>query len=458
MLVAAALGLLGAIAFSASAYAVSPLALPLMLAVAGFVVLAALRPAWAVAGALLAIPLELVNIELLTGQVSPTQGALAVVAAVWVVRFLARPATVAKPGLRDLPVVVLLGAIALGLTVATDVASTARMLASFAILFLVYLQVQGFTARELRTVFAAFVVGAGILGLIGGLTYFQSQAAVSTAGANGPELRAIGTFEAANPFAAILAMALIPGIALAIGDFRRYFWLLPFIVGAVTGLVFSLSRGGITAFVCGLLLLVVWNRARWVALGVAVVLAGLTVTGANPVGSDQLEIVESRLSTLDSALEADDRPLIWSAAIDIASEHPLTGVGMAQFQYESARRGLFGGSGGPYLNAHNVFLSFAAETGVIGLAAFLAFFGQVIARGVRALTTARERIDRALALGLLSALLAFLIQGLLEAQVSTPVVAATFFVLAGAVTALAERTRAALPSVRGEASGGRGTG
>lgn len=444
---AALLGALGAVAFTVSAYAVSPFALPLSLLVAGFVLVTALRPAWAVAGALLAVPLEIVGVGLLTGQVSPTQGALAVVAAVWVVRFLARPETVARPGLHDLPIFMLLVAIAVGLTVATDVATTARILASFVILFLVYLQIRSFTSRELRMVLAAFVVGAGILGFIGGVTFLQSREVAPPGSAYNPAVRALGTFEHPNNFASILTVALLPGIALVIGDLKRYFWLFIPIAGAVTGLVFSLSRGGITAFVCGLLLLVVWTRARWVALGVTAVLAALTLAGVNPIpGSDDLQVVEERLSTLDTGLEADDRELIWATAIDIASEHPLIGLGMGQFEYEASRRGLVDGGGGPYVNAHNVFLSFASETGLIGLVAFLAFIGQVAARGVGAVRTARERPDRVLAIGLLAALLAFVIQGLTVAQVSSPILATALFVLAGAIVGLWTQAGGAAPT------------
>src|SRR5688572_17525926 len=114
------LALAGGAAMAAAAYFVHPLALPLALAGVAFVVIAFLRPAWGLAGALLLVPLETANLPLPTGAVSPSEGALAVVGLVWLVRLALRPETVVHPRVRDLPLLVVLLIVLAGVTIAVD--------------------------------------------------------------------------------------------------------------------------------------------------------------------------------------------------------------------------------------------------------------------------------------------------------------------------------------------------
>lgn len=438
---AVVLGLLvSGAAFALSAYTVSPLAAPIALVGITFAVLTFVRPAIGLAGALLATPLEIANLNVLSGAISPTDAALALVAGAWLCRALLRPETVAKPAVRDLPVIVLLMIVALGIGKATDPTPVIRVFVVWTLFYFAYLQAQTLTTREMKGVVGAFLVGAGILGLIGTVDYLRSGETGLLAGGETTLARAEGTFGNPNSYASLLVLALLPGLALVIADVRRAGWLLVPAAGALGGVVFSLSRGGIATFVLGLLLLLLWGRARWVAVGVAALFVALTLANANPlIGSQQFEVVGQRLSTLDSQqFEVSDRPRIWGAAVDMAIENPFIGVGMNQFQFEAARRGVVT-RGEPFENAHSIPLSLAAETGILGLAAFLAFVGQLVARAVKAIGAARGSTEYALALGMSAALLAFMLQGLTIVQLRTPILAGTFFVLAGMLTALADR-------------------
>jgi O-antigen ligase len=166
----------------------------------------------------------------------------------------------------------------------------------------------------------------------------------------------------------------------------------------------------------------------------------LTLAGGNPLGqSEYYGTVSERISSLQNPTRESKRPEIWQTAVDIAVEHSLVGIGVNQFEHEAVKRSLVE-RGKTLENAHSIPLSLAAETGVIGLAAFLVLIGQLVARSVRALISP-DRIVRLLAFGVSAALVAFLIQGLTVTLIRVPVLTGMFFLFAGLLTRLADLSR-----------------
>lgn len=436
---AAAVAAVAATVFVFSAYAIHPLALPATAIGGAFVVAAFLRPAVGLVGAALATPLEAVNLPFASGALSPAEAALAVVAIAWLGRVLLRPESVAKPALRDLPVAGLLLVVAAGLLFAAEPAPVLRVAVLWTLFSLVYLQAQSLTLGEMRAVIVALVVGAGLLGAIGALSFVRSGGTELLGGGSTVSgARAVGTFADPNYYASLLALALLPGVALLLAEAKRHLWLVAPLAAGIGGLLFSLSRGGILGFGAGLLLLLAWRRARYVALAMLAVVVALTLTNSNPlVESEYFGSVEDRISTIRHPTRESTRPLIWATAVEVAQEHPFFGVGVNQFERESARRSLFE-RGRTLENAHSVPLSLAAETGLIGLAAFLAFLVQLAVRGLKT-SRARHSLVRGLGLGISAAIVAFVIQGLTITQIRVPVVTGTFFLLAGILTGLSDR-------------------
>lgn len=434
----------GSVLYALSAYAVSPIALPALAIGAVVVVVAFRRPVWGLAAALLATPLELLSLPLPSGSLSPSEGLFVVVALGWLWRGLLGDNAIVRPSLRDGPIVAFLAVFAVGAIVAVQPSLVLRGLALWISFYFLYLQVQSLDPAEMRIVLLAFVGGAGILGAIGAASYLSSGTTGLLFGGSITETRATGTFIDPNYYASFLILAIVPVLALVVGDFRRNGRALPLLFAAIAGLIFSLSRGGILGLAAGIVvLLLLSTRARRVA-GVAVLVVGvLTVANANPVvKTDQFGTLKERLSTVNGSLgQVDVRPRIWSTAVDIAQQNALIGVGWDQFQSAAASHGLFE-RGQPVQNAHNTPLDLAAQLGFLGLAAFVAFIAQLTARAVRALR-AREPLARALALGLLAALSGFFLQSLTQAQLRVNVIAATIFVFWGMITALADRQRTA---------------
>jgi O-antigen ligase len=431
----------GGALLAVSAYEFNPLVLPAAIVAVGFVVVTLVRPAWALAGALAAVPAESLGITV--GGLSPSEGALALIGAAWVARALLRPETVVKPSVRDVPIVLLLAVVGIGLANAEDPYPIARVLLLWTLFYFVYLQVQAFTADEMKLVIIAFALGAAVLGATGALDYLRSGNQTLFAGGELTGARAASAFADPNYYAALLVLGLLPALGLVLADARRYWYVGLACAVTFAGIALSLSRGGLIAAIGGGLLLLAWRRARWVAMALVGLFVVLTLAGANPlVESKQFNVVEKRLSTLTGPgiEESNRRPQIWLVAREVAGEHPFFGVGVNQFQFEARRRGLTE-HGAPLENAHSIVFSLMAETGITGLAAFVFLLGQLAVRAVTALGTS-DKMRYALALGIAAALLGFVLQGLTVAQIRVSFITGTFFALAGMLTALADRASA----------------
>ena len=436
--VAAAAGLFAA----ATSYSASPLLAPTLAIVGAFVWAAWTRPEWGLAGAGLALPLELIHLPLPSGALSPSEGAFALVATLYVVRAIRRPDEIVHPSLRDWPIWLLLVAIAGGLAVAESRAPVIRVLLMWTFFYLVYLQAQSLSPKQMRNVLGAFAIGVAILGAIGSVSYLGSSQSELFAGGLYTSTRAAGTFQDANYYASMLALVTLPAMALALYEPRRGWWIGLCAAVATTGIIFSLSRGGIIALASGLLVMLMWSRARILMAGLVAVFIALTLANANPiVNSSQFKTVSERLQTLgNSDLEATNRrPQIWQTAIDLGVEHPLFGVGVNGFRLAAAQHLVFERGSG-IENTHNMFLNYLAENGFIGFFAFLSLLVTIGVRCVRALSRTRG-LSYALALGITATMVGFILQGLTQMQLRVNVIAAGFFLLTGMITALADEPR-----------------
>jgi len=420
-------------------YFIGLVAVPALAFGSAIVVIAFLWPATAITIATLLIPLELFALPLPSGSLSPAEGAFLVIGVASLFRLLLRPETMARAKLRDASIFVLLAAYLSGVVIAQHPAPSVRVFVLWSAFYLVYLQVQTFSTEQLRRILIAFACAAGLLGAIGSYGYLTSGTAALSQGGFLANTRASGGLEDANYYASMLVLAIMPALALVIVQPRRHALLLAPLAAALAGVIFSLSRGGISGLAVAVLTLLLWNRWRYIVLGLILALTALTIINMNPIlKSRQYATVAERLKTINTASEVDRRPQIWATAIDTVQQHPFLGIGFNEFSRTAAAHGLFE-YGAPLSNAHNMPLGFAAENGLIGAAGFLFFAFQVLARGLISLR-AREPLAYAIGLGVLASLVGFLVQGLTQTQIKVNVIAAMFFVLCGIVTALADRT------------------
>jgi O-antigen ligase len=230
--------------------------------------------------------------------------------------------------------------------------------------------------------------------------------------------RAPGIFEDLNPnrFGLLQLIVLCFSVSFfasrPIGKLR---WFLPIMAIPIAySLLLSFSRG---AFVAGLgtalyyFLLLREERARYKLLLLGVVLVALSL--APEAVYERLDLVPRSLSsaTLQTDSSIRTRVLYAKIGLEMALDHPLTGVGVGQFnnhiQSYANLQAFQAGS------AHNMYIEMFAEGGIISLLLFLALLGSAFraARTSRRSSRAGTTLMATISMGVELAFVAFLLYG-----------------------------------------------
>lgn len=182
--------------------------------------------------------------------------------------------------------------------------------------------------------------------------------------------------------------------------------------GIAAVLLLTQSRGGYLAALAALIVLLSLRLRRWgwlVPLACVALSAYLLWRYPNAI-----ELLAS--SGAASSLEV--RREIWSRALYMIQDFPLTGVGMGLFtEVADALYPFFLSEPGAVSHAHNLLLQIAVDLGLPGLIAWLALLIVVIANAWRAYRRGRAAAPYLSSVGaaLLSALTALLVHGLFDA-------------------------------------------
>jgi putative inorganic carbon (hco3(-)) transporter len=173
---------------------------------------------------------------------------------------------------------------------------------------------------------------------------------------------------------------------------------------ACATLYFTASRGGFIAY-GGMVLVAIWFFKPRVAALSRVLLTGVLslviVLALQPPSSG------SRLQDVDEFTSM-SRKALWGTAAILFLQHPVLGVGYGN--YRSLYSDYLPGIGPNELDAHNIYLQFLAETGIIGFAAFflmLAAFARIATRLAKNI----DPVYRMVGIGVGGALTATLIHG-----------------------------------------------
>lgn len=223
--------------------------------------------------------------------------------------------------------------------------------------------------------------------------------------------RAYGTFNQPNPFGGFLNLTAV----LALGIFLSYLptlwhtirawkfgtphailstlhfrhWWPALIVGLVTAVsllavVFSWSRGAwLSLGVATAVMVLFWPQKRWqgvllLLLGAGLLLGGMQV-GLVPASiteritsfSDDLRFGDVRGEDInDDNYAVLERLAHWQAALAMAEDHPWLGIGFGNYEPAYADYALINWPY-PLGHAHNFYLNLLAETGIVGLVAYL---------------------------------------------------------------------------------------
>lgn len=250
--------------------------------------------------------------------------------------------------------------------------------------------------RGPRATLWAIAVGTALVAIEGILEYGNMRAI-------DPTWRIFAGWVNPNALAGMLLIGGLLALGLVVAESERLAKLGAGSLAVLIGfaLFLSQSRGGIVAFLVGLIALIAFQLAYGAKLRVVTILAPLVVVGllavsvrTAPAPNANATPSLSRVGNVSSTAEQSSgyRILLWKGAIHMIKENPF-GTGLGTYRYESARSGLT-----PQTQfAHQGFLQIGVESGVLGLMVWLAFGGGWLWTTVRG--SRRLSQDRAMLLG-----------------------------------------------------------
>lgn len=233
-------------------------------------------------------------------------------------------------------------------------------------------------------------------------------------------------YTSANAVPLYLEPLLAFALPLAVFDEDRRTRLLSagFVGLAALAIGLSFSRAGWMTLIVQLVFVALFGRWRWRLLGAAAAIAVVAFAGSRRVRERIL--VEFDPSSPANTITL--RVALWRSTLNMLAHRPLFGSGLSGFKASIQ----------PYrdpayhenqIYPHNLFLNFWAETGLLGLLAFLWLTVQVVRLGLRGLSAGGWA--RIMAIGILGLVLSFFVHGLLDAPYFKNDQALAFWVLAG---------------------------
>lgn len=137
----------------------------------------------------------------------------------------------------------------------------------------------------------------------------------------------------------------------------------------MAAIVFTKSRGGAIGFLATIVALVVVGRSVGARIAITATLCALCVLPFAPASfwHRMSSITDAQQDREEFTGSRDSRQRLMEESLQVFEERPLTGVGAGQFKNYNPP-----GRQETWHETHNVVLQVAAETGVFGLAAFIA--------------------------------------------------------------------------------------
>lgn len=219
-----------------------------------------------------------------------------------------------------------------------------------------------------------------------------------------------------NSIAGGLVMLLPLSVAFGLGG-RRWLLKVACILISLLGgfaLIFAQSRGAIIGLALAALVMgTAWKRRVLLVVPTAL-LAGLVALGV--LGWSRIsEFMFPSIAT-SAGISLELRLELWMRALYMIRDFPLTGVGLGMFdQVIDLFYPLFLTSlDVDMFHAHNIFLSQAVDTGLLGLVAYLAMILVLLVMAWQSSTMSRQKEWWPLAMGLLGAIVAYVGHGIFD--------------------------------------------
>jgi O-antigen ligase len=296
--------------------------------------------------------------------------------------------------------------------------------------------------REMKDV--RFVLGALVIvaaGIAAG-AFLQGGDFRATFGGSRVAGRAVSSFDHSNQLGTLSAMSVLITIGLLIGARTtrgRVAGIVALLI-LIGGQALTLSRGAWIGTVVGLAFLtIILPHARRILLALAIPVIGITmVVYFFAPGSTQIQVIGERFESLTVRSPYDDRPAIWEEAVREIEEEPITGQGPGNFPVASVTAASGANSVFAY-HAHNIFLTWTAESGIPALILILGFIISLALAVRRATkgrgTSAQDQADRAMMAGMSAALVALIAQGMVDFTLRNTVILYAVWAVIGCMLA-----------------------
>lgn len=367
----------------------------------------------------------------------------ATIGASWLAGQIARRKIIFRPPPLTNSLALLLWSAGLSLTVAASWAEGAPELlkwAEFALLYVAATHILT-TRAQLHWVIGA-LVAAGLAQVALGAYQFWGRVGPPAFALADGFVRAHGTLRQPNPYAGYLGYLAPAAASLAIAGLARWIErrerraLVGGLVGSaaaaalIVGIGLSWSRGGWLALVAALAVVGGLRNRRTALLALAVVIVLALIVGLagvawlpGPIAGRLQDLSDyfggpdpARTEINDANFAVLERLAHWRAGLDMFADRPWLGVGIGNYSvayadyapphwYE------------PLGHAHNIFINFLAETGVIGGVAFLLFWlaaWRLTWQVGRRAAARGDRFAAALALGVMGSLTYLTVHGLFD--------------------------------------------
>lgn len=208
-----------------------------------------------------------------------------------------------------------------------------------------------------------------------------------------------------------LTLMVLPfGIAQLLGAQRlvvRVLWTGATVAGLGT-VALTYNRASVVAFLA-LWFVMLWQyrrQWRWIAANAAAIVAAVSWILTTPYRDRFVHAWQELAGAATGSVT--ERLALWDVGLQFVRAHPLTGVGPGR--YATALAGANPQLG--RLVAHNSFVQVAAETGLPGLACYVALFAGALHLAHRVARRASNQADRRIAAALQASLVTYLVAGL----------------------------------------------
>lgn len=207
-------------------------------------------------------------------------------------------------------------------------------------------------------------------------------------------------------------------------------------------LLFTLSRGAWIGFLFGILMVVVYlikdiklkNKILFGCIGFCFLMLILILPQSLKVELKEFirskigfsQVINNRMKTITQVNVGSnlERIMLWKESLKIIQDYPITGCGLNNYSIVARNYKSFEG-GGVY--PHNSFLQKTAETGIFGLLAFIFVLFSFFKSGIMYL----EKRRNYLVLGLLTGILAFLVQSFFDTNLYSLQMVVLFWYMLG---------------------------